>query len=350
MRLVASTTIATTLLVLTACGTDSERSRSDPSRPPTSDSTTTQNAAPLEWQPTGHDPDQRVIVGELWTAVVTETEVVFEGEERVVVPAEQGGSVDAVLLAGDTAVVSTSFGGEASAGWGVLVDLSTGTQTRIVSPEPTNGGGWAMAEGDLYYPTLGEGGSYCLATMAIADTNGEDGWCAPARTGFANLNASEHGVGLMTFDDRRPIACRTAHLLDQASQPRAVAGPAECKVWDVAATDNGVIFSEVPKAQRQEVARFRATTGSLDGPVQDLGPGTTGTLIPCGGDTFFARDPQRRSDPATLMRWDGSDLSVAFESTSTGDAFLGAPECADGIVTLNVFGEGGDEQVSASVS
>ncbi len=351
MRLGGGTAIAAALLlVAVGCGTGNEPSDSGSASPSTGAPTTEPADGPLEWKPTGHDPDERVIVGDRWTAVVTETEVAFEGEERIVVPAAEGGSVDAVLLAGDTAVVSASFGGEASTGWGVLVDLGTGEQTRIVSPEPANGGGWAMVDDDLYYPTLGEGGAYCLATMATADTNGEDGWCAPARTGFTNLSASEHGVGLVTFDDRRPVSCRTAHLLDQASQPRPVDAPTQCKVWDIAATATGVIFSEVPKAQRQEVARFRAKADGPDGPVQNLGGGTTGTLIACGGDAFFVRDPQAPSDPARLMRWNGEDLSVAFESTSIGNTFIGEPECADGIVTLNVFGEEGDEQVSASVS
>ena len=49
------------------------------------------------------------------------------------------------------------------------------------------------------------------------------------------------------------------------------------------------------------------------------------------------------------MRWDGASLSVAYESASSGNAFLGEPECADGIVTISSFGEAGDEQVSANV-
>jgi hypothetical protein len=61
------------------------------------------------------------------------------------------------------------------------------------------------------------------------------------------------------------------------------------------------------------------------------------------------RDPVRRTDPARLMRWDGSALTVAYESESTGNAFLGEPGCADGILTVSSFGEDGDEQVRAEV-
>ena len=122
-----------------------------------------------------------------------------------------------------------------------------------------------MHDDSLWYPTLGEGGAYCLATLAVSDGNGEDGWCAPERTGFSNLTAGEHGVGLMTFDDARPVACRTAHVLDQAGEPQPVEGPTECKAWDVAPTSTGVIWSEVPREQRQEVARFSA---SVDGEVR----------------------------------------------------------------------------------
>ena len=327
-----------------------------PARPPTTPRATSGStdpseatAGPLDWQPTGHDAEERVVAGAAWTAVATETEVRFEpagGGDPVVVPAVEGRTVDAVLLEGDRAVVSFAAGGETTTGAAVRVDLTTGTPVDIVTPQPANGGSWAMFDDSLWYPTTGEGGAYCLATLAVSDGNGEDGWCAPERTGFSNLTADEHGVGLMTFDDTRPVACRTVHVLDQAGEPQPVEGPTECKAWDVAPTATGVVWSEVPREQRQEVARFRAT---VDGAVQELGKGTTGTLVPCGGDAFFVRDPARRTDPARLMRWDGAALTVAYESASTGNAFLGEPGCADGVLTVSSFGEAGDEQVRAEV-
>lgn len=363
------TTLAAALLLLlgaalVACGdgadspdggdgssspTSPSGSASEPAGESTEPSAPSPSAGPLDWQPTGHGPQDRVVRGAAWTAVATETEVTFEptgGGDAVVVPSPLGRSTDAVLLEGDTAVVSFAAGGETTSGAAVRVDLATGTQTDIVTPEPANGGSWAMYDDSLWYPTLGRGGDYCLATLAVSDGNGEDGWCAPQRAGFSNLTAGEHGVGLMTFDDARPVACRTVHLLDQAGEPQPVEGPAACTAWDVAPTSAGVIWSEVPREQRQEVARFSA---SVDGRVQVLGRGTTGTLIPCGGDAFFVRDPAGRDDPARLLRWDGSALSVAYESESTGNAFLGEPGCADGIVTLSSFGEAGDEQVWAEV-
>lgn len=362
-----TTLAAGLLLTLAACGggadepdpttspsPDSSETTGDttgesPSGTPTDPSETPITAAPLDWQPTGHAVEDRVVRGAGWTAVATEAEVTFEptGDgEPVVVPGVEGRTVDAVLLEGDAAVVSFAAGGETMSGAAVRVDLATATPTEIVTPEPANGGSWAMHDDSLWYPTRGEGGAYCLATLAVSDGNGEDGWCAPRRTGFSNLTAGEHGVGLITFDDTLPVSCRTAHVLDQMGEPRLVEGPTTCKAWDVAATSTGVIWSEVPREQRQEVARFSA---DVDGEVRELGRGTTGTLVPCGGDAFFVRDPARRTDPARLMRWDGSALSVAYESESTGNAFLGEPECADGIVTLSSFGEAGDEQVWAEV-
>ena len=358
----ARTTLAAALLlVLGACGGAADEPDATPSPSPEESSATespesptegTGTAAPeaLDWQPTGHSPEDRVVRGTGWTAVASETEVRFEPTddgEPVVVPAVEGRSVDAVLLEGDRAVVSFAAGGETMTGEAVRVDLATAAPVEIVSPEPANGGSWAMHADSLWYPSRGEGGAYCLATLAVSDGNGEDGWCAPDRTGFSNLTAGEHGVGLLTFDDTRPVACRTAHVLDQAGEPQPVEGPVECKAWDVAPTATGVIWSEVPREQRQEVATFHA---SVDGTVEELGRGTTGTLVPCGGDAFFVRDPARRTDPARLMRWDGTSLSVAYESESTGNAFLGEPECADNILTVSSFGEAGDEQVWAQVS
>ena len=51
------------------------------------------------------------------------------------------------------------------------------------------------------------------------------------------------------------------------------------------------------------------------------------------------------------MRWTPDHtLEVAYESASTGNAFLGEPACGGGVLTLSSFGEDGDEQVWASVS
>lgn len=346
---------AALLLAITGCGADEEPaaeptpSPSSSSPATTDDPTESAEPAPLDWQPTGQSPDDRVIVGAKWTAIATETTVRFEsatGAEPVELSDDTGGSVDAVLLEGDTAVVLSAFGGETIEGLGYRIDLATGEKAEIVSPAPANGGDAVLIDDSLYYPALDEDQNACLATLAVSDGNGEEGWCPSGRVGIAALDASEYGVAMMLFDYGSDISCRTLHLLDQTGTPQPVDGPAECTGWDIAATSTGVIWSEVPKPKRQEKAIFRAIA---DGTAQELAPGSTGSLTSCGGESFFVSDPATPTDPARLMRWDGSDLSPAYESTSTGDAFLGQPECADGILTISSYGDEGDEQVSASV-
>ena len=61
--------------------------------------------------------------------------------------------MDAVLLEGDRAVVSFAAGGATSTGAAVRVDLAASTPSEIVSPEPANGGSWAMHDDSLWYPT-----------------------------------------------------------------------------------------------------------------------------------------------------------------------------------------------------
>ena len=349
------TAIAAALLLVPAgCGDDSEPTpepTSSPTTPPATEPATGAPAAPLDWQPTGHSIDERVIVGEKWTAIATETEVRFESNtgdaDDVSLPAAGSGTVNAVLLERDTAVVSFAFGGETTVGLGYRIDLSTGEQAEIVTPEPANGGDWALIDDSLYYPALDEHEKACLATLAVTDGNGEEGWCPPGRVGIAELEANDHGVAAMLFDYDSDISCRTLTLLDQTGVPEPVEGPAECTGWDIAATGTGIIWSEVPRPKRQEVAEFHALT---DGAAKKLATGTTGSLTSCGDDTFFVSDPEKMTDPARLLRWDGTTLSVAYESASKGNAFLGEPECADGILTISSFGEDGDEQVSASVS
>lgn len=345
------TAIATLLLAATGCSAAekpvSDPTSIEPSQTPTSEPT---EATPLDWQPTGHSVDERVIVGETWTAVATETDVRFESStgdaDDVRVEDDGGGTVNAVLLEGDTAVVSFAYGGETIVGTGYRIDLTTGEQAEIVTPEPANGGDWAMVDDSLYYPALDEDQQACLATLAVDDGNGEESWCPPERVGIAELEANEYGVTAMLFDYASDVSCRTLTMLDQAGVPQPVDGPAECVGWDIAATSTGIIWSEVVKPHRQEEAVFDAIEPHM---AHVLSTGTTGSLTSCGGDTFFVRDPARPTDSARLMRWDGTDVSVAYESQSTGNAFIGKPECADGILTISSYGDQGDEQVWASV-
>jgi hypothetical protein len=365
------TTIALALLVaLTGCtGTD------DPTDDPTGDPTDRASApatggtvqdpavveptrAVLDWAATPYAAGSRVVHGERWTGIVpddrsaacvsdrTATGGEDEVEECIDVGAGPRRIISELLMSEDWAVVVKQDRAETAPSQVVAIDLATGEERDVVSPVAASGGSWALTGGDLYYPTYGDGGAYCLATSALADGNGEDGWCAPRRTGFSNLTASENGVAMMTFDDARP-ACRTLDVLE-AGVPKPVDGPTECIGWDVAATADGVVWSEVPKPRRQEEAVFRA---SADGTFFDLGPGTTGTALPCGGSVFFVRDPQGPDEPARLMRWTPDHaLEVAYESRSTGNAFLGEPACGGGVLTLSSYGEQGDETVWATVT
>ena len=83
----------------------------------------------------------------------------------------------------------------------------------------------------------------------------------------------------------------------------------------------------------------------------DFGPGATGSAVPCGGSVFFVRDPQGADEPARLMRWTpGHRLEIAYESPTTGNAFLEEPACGGGVLTLPSYGEDGDELVWAKVT
>jgi hypothetical protein len=364
------TTIALALLVaLAGCSTDAPADGPAPTDPSSSTSEAPDEtpAAPtggtvdepavaeptpglLDWRDPGVPTDTRYVKGSEWEALAdagdTQVELTRDGD-AVTVRAGGGRTISEVLMSTDWAVVVKQDKAESAPSEVVAVDLATGEQRDVVSPPAASGGSWALTAGDLYHPTYVDD-AYCLATGALADGNGEDGWCAPDRSGFSGLTASAYGVGIMTFDDARPVACRTVNLLDGSGLPQPVEGAADCTAWDVAATADGALWSEVPRPRRQEEARFLA---SADGTYFDLGPGTTGTAVPCGDSVFFVRDPQGDDEPARLMRWTPQrTLEVAYESPSVGNAFLGEPVCGGDVLTLTSFGEQGDEHVWARVA
>lgn len=364
----ARTPIALALLVaLAGCSTDSPDQAPGPDQPSTSTSAPTAGSADggtidqptvveptphlLDWNDTGQEGTGYYVRGSEWRGSVSEdrsTANVTASGTDIGIGAGPSRTVSELLMTEDWAVVVRQDTAETDPSEVDVIDLATGKQTALAGPVPASGGSWALTGGDLYYPTYGDDRAYCLATSALADSNGEDGWCAPKNSGFSGLTASEHGVAMMTFDDARPVACRTVNILDGSGVPQPVDGPAACKAWDVAATADGALWSEVPKSRRQEDAHFHASAG---GTFFDLGPGTTGTALRCGDSVFFVRDPQSDDEPARLMRWTAAHtLEVAYESASVGNAFLGEPTCGGGVLTVTSYGEQGDEQVWAPVA
>ncbi|RYP85365.1 hypothetical protein EKO23_12850 [Nocardioides guangzhouensis] len=316
---------------------------------PTGTATAEPTAALLDWRPLGKPDSGTWTRGEDWTMRVADggTSVRFDG------PAA-GGSyrpgpgrhvVDA-FLDGDRAVLVSQDRLEEKPLDLVVLDLPSGDRVgRVTDPRPGTGGSVAYGEGTLVYSSFRPGGAFCLAAYDVEAGRGEKGYCAPRRHGFSNASISPAGTGLMTFDARRPVSCRTLTSVTGATAT-PLPGVPDCKGWDVLLTDGGAVWSTVPKEQRVEAGQFYATTGDT---VTALGPGTTGTLLWCGDSAYFVRDAQKDLDKARLMRWtpDG-ELQVVYESSGEGEAFLAAPACADGILTVRSFAEGGDEQVWAT--
>jgi hypothetical protein len=198
----------------------------------------------------------------------------------------------------------------------------------------------------VLHATSGAGRAYCVATVDLATGNGTTGWCAKPRNGFSRATITESATTMMTFDDQRP-SCRT---LVEVEGRRLVPFPGvpDCLGWDSSLTAPGAVWSLVPDQHRIEAAHFFAHTASG---WFDLGRGVSGSLVTCAGSSFFTRDPQRRSAPATLLRWDPDTdvLSVAFSSPGTGNAFLAPPRCGGDHITVTAYSANGDEQVTAAV-
>jgi hypothetical protein len=207
----------------------------------------------------------------------------------------------------------------------------------------TTGGTWALGDGMLVHATIGQGGSYCLATVDLEKHTSERTWCAEKRHGFNAAQVTPEGTSLMTFDDQQP-SCRTvAQVTGDDVVP--LQGVEKCLGWEGVLLDDGAVWSVVPKQNRIEEARYYARSGDE---YFDLGQGTSGTLTWCGGAAYFAQDPLRDGDPARLLRWTSEgELEVVYETRGRGPAFLTEPRCGGDRITVTAVAESGDEQVSA---
>jgi hypothetical protein len=209
----------------------------------------------------------------------------------------------------------------------------------------TTGGTWALGDKTLFHPTIGPGGTYCLATVDLAKRTSERTWCAEKRHGFNAAQVTPEGTSLMTFDDHQP-SCRTVGEVT-GGDVVPFEGVEKCLGWEGVLVDDGAVWSVVPKQNRIEEARYYARSGDQ---YFDLGPGASGTLAWCGGAAYFAQDQQRDGEPARLLRWTSQGgLEVVYETRGRGPAFLTEPRCGGDRITVTAVAESGDEQVSAPV-
>ncbi len=263
--------------------------------------------------------------------------------------AGSGRRISDTLIDGDWAVVVLQDKAEQQPMTAEVTELATGKAFRIDrrSDVPTTTGGtWALGEGRLVHATT-RAGAYCLATVDLASRTSTLGWCAPKRHGFNDARVTPAGTSLLTFDlsDQVGPSCRTLVTVD-GDRATPLADVPECKGWDGLLTDDGAVWSVIPKERQVEAAHFYARAGE---DYFDLGPGTAGSLTWCDGAAYFVRDPQREGDPAALLRWSAdAGLAVVYQSPG-GQAFLSEPRCGGDALSVTAMAEDGDEQVTADL-
>ncbi|MGD9960060.1 hypothetical protein [Nocardioides sp.] len=366
MRVARSVAVTAAVLafVATGCSGDPDPAPSpspSPSATSSSPSSTTDDPSP------DPDPDPGDPVTNLldWTALdASRTDVVTKGKDftivvdqaQRVVTLDNAGRTSSfraparfqfndVLTDGTWLVMVAQDKQEVQPSRATVVELATGDESTLDgdSDLPTvNGGSWAVGGGTVLHPTLGPGRRYCLASVELPAMKSTLGYCAPRRAGFSHVLISPTATSLLTFSGQPQ--CRTVARLDGATIT-PFPDVTDCKGWDGAVTATGAVWSVVTNENRVEQSEFFASAG--EGEV-DLGPGTTGSLTWCGDSAYFVRDSQKDVDKARLLRWTPQGrLEVVYESPGSGEAFLTTPRCAGDVLTINAFGEGGDEQVWA---
>lgn len=345
-------------LALSSCGASGD----DPEATP---ATTASSAAPtepvtpgepvaaepvtnlLDWQPVDTGSGGRVVSDGRLTAVLDSggTTVAFSGGRSVTVRAGEGRRVTDVLLSDEYAVAVAQDKLEEQPMRLTVLRTSTGATRELSGLAATPGGPVTLSADQLTYPVIDDK-RYCLASYDIGAEASRIRYCAPEKHGFSNVTSSPAGTALMAFDDKRPVSCRTLVTLADDDTATPLDGVPDCKGWDVLATPDGAVWSTLRNEQQVERGDFFARA---DGQVYVLGTGATGSLTWCGDSAYFVRDAQKGGH-AQLLRWTPEHtLEIAYESPGRGEAFLEAPRCGGSVLTVSAYGEGGDEQVSATV-
>ena len=348
------------LLALTACSSAQDPTPSEPSAqtPPAPRGGTPDQPAqldatrqPLEWVPAPGVVTNTVTTNGTWFLTVESTGGGYrlDGPDQSFGTASNDGSrITNALLDEGWAVVVRQDQAEKRPATAQVTDLATGEQFTIdkdTEVPTTSGGTWALGGDTVVHPSISPDGDYCLATVDLAARTSTLGWCAQPKHGFNAAHVTAHGITVLGFDDARP-ACRTVGTVE-GDRLIPFPGLPECKAWEGAMLgEDAAVWSVIPQENNIEAAEFFARSGE---DYYALGPGTSGTLVPCAGAAYFVRDPQLEGDPARLLRWDGSTLAVVYEAPP-GQSFLDAPRCGDRALVVTALSEGGDEQVMAALS
>lgn len=349
----SSSPVATTSGAAESSAPASAASSTAPSAPGTPAAGGTTKATPttalLKWTKLPGDPSNTVTTNGTWTLTVAQ-----EGgwwslgrgsgtAKQTDAPA--GLEVQDATLSDDWAVVVYGSESGNKQQRAVITALSSGKVTTLDKSSdlpPSTDGSWSLDGSTLWHAT-DHAGAYCLASTDLRSGKSTLSWCAPARHGFTNVLSVDGQTSMMTFDDKQP-SCRTVVTVS-GTTTTPYPGVQACKGAQGALLTStpqiGRIWSIVPNENHyQQVHVYGAT----DAGSSDLGLGVNGTLTVCGSEAYWARDVSG-STPAALMRWDGSKLSVVYQSKG----FLGAPQCAGHHLTVLDTTDNGASQVTATV-
>ena len=352
--------LAVALLVLAGCSSDKDPGPSEPSAQssaaPALEGGTPDQPAPIEatrslmeWVPAPGAVANTVTTNGTWFLTVEASGEAYrlDGPDKSFGTGEEGTRITNALLDADWAVVVRQDKTGKKASTAEVTDLAKGEQFTIDqdSDVPTiSGGTWALGGDTVAHATVGADGGYCVATMDLASRETSIAWCAEAKHGFNAAHVTEAGTVVLAFDDAKP-SCRTVGSVAD-DRFDAFPGVPECAAWEGAVLgDDEAIWSVIPNEDDIDAAQFFARAGE---DYYGLGPGTSGTLVPCADAAYFVRDPQLEGDPAQLMRWDGGSLAVVYEAPQD-QSFLDAPRCGDAALVLTAHSEGGDEQVMGAL-
>jgi hypothetical protein len=354
----AAALVAAAALAATGCSSDKDPgpTRPSPQQSPAPQGGTADQPVALaadrsllEWVPAPGSVENSLTTNGTWFLSVEASGEAYrlDGPDRSFGTEEPGSRITNALLDADWAVVVRQDRAGTAPGAAEVVDLATGAQFGIdaTSDPPTvSGGTWALGGDTVVHATSGPGGTFCVATVDLASRTSAVPWCAAGKQGFRAAHVTGAGTALLGYDDAKP-SCRTVGVVaDGALDP--FPGVPACAAWEGALLgDDAAVWSVIPDESDIDLAEFFARAGE---DYYDLGPGTSGTLVPCAGAAYFVRDPQREGDAARLMRWDGSTLATVY-AADPGQSFLDAPRCGDAALVLTVHAESGDQQLMAAL-
>jgi hypothetical protein len=252
---------------------------------------------------------------------------------------EPNRKIEDIFLLGDTALVVETTPADVVENGGNFAPKRV-VRYRLPSPRPeilTNiplpspSSPWAAGPSHLAYLHSDNKNLLCVVVLDATMKSHQAG-CAPKNWGIQALHVDEQAVTWQQGSE----TCAQAWGAPLSGGPPRRYGGSGCSEWEAVDARSTSVWSEIDRSDAEYATLFAGSLGKK--PPVSLGRTFTGTLVSCGGWTWWRAAATYSPDLSLqLRRWKpGSVVQTLYTTPKADGMVMSRPECTGDTLTFEV--------------